>query len=155
MANPNIENLYCISCGTTLEGRKKRLCGDPVCSKLEARRKSIEQVFAMTLDEYETILEHQEGKCALCKKPPKPGTTLAIDHDHEDGQSGRVNGLLDYRCNKFVKGNLTKEQIIALYEYVMNPPAVKALGREIYAPGRPKRKRQPRKRIRAGGSRRG
>ncbi len=147
--------LYCVSCGITLEGRKKRLCGDISCEKLEARRKSLEQVFAMTLEDYEKIYDHQGGKCALCNKPPKPGSTLAVDHDHEDGSAGRVNGLLDFRCNKFVKGNLTKEQIIALYNYVMNPPAVQALGREICAPGRPNRKRQPRKRIRAGGSRRG
>lgn len=85
------------------------------------------------------ILKHQQGKCSLCRKLP-PSENLAVDHMHENGQVGQVMGLLCFRCNKFVKGNLSVADIIALYRYVTNPPAVAALGRVVIAPGRPKKK---------------
>ena len=37
----------------------------------------------------------QDGRCALCWL--EPTTRLHVDHDHK---TGRVRGLLCYRCNK-------------------------------------------------------
>lgn len=52
--------------------------------------------YGMTPSDYDLMLESQGGACAICRKPPKPGTRLHVDHCHE---TGRVRGLLCFRCN--------------------------------------------------------
>lgn len=143
------DNLCVCGCEQILTGRQKKYA-TTACAKLESRRKWVLNVYGLTLDEYDTILDFQDGVCALCGKEPKHGAYLHIDHSHDTHQSGEVLGLLDYYCNKFVKGKLSKEKIIALYNYVMNPPAQEALRKKVIAPGRPKKAKMPRKRRRNG-----
>ena len=58
--------------------------------------------FNMSLDEYNSLLEAQGHKCAICGQPemvtrngiPK---MMCIDHDHE---TGKVRGLLCNNCNR-------------------------------------------------------
>ncbi len=50
----------------------------------------------MTQEEYEARLREQGGGCAVCGRPPKPGKSLHVDHDHE---TGHVRGLLCFKCN--------------------------------------------------------
>jgi hypothetical protein len=45
----------------------------------------------MTQEEYDALLQAQEGKCKICGAPP-----TAVDHDHETGE---VRGLLCRACN--------------------------------------------------------
>jgi hypothetical protein len=52
------------------------------------------------------MLKHGDGKCWICRKKPKPGKTLNVDHDHKTGQ---VRGLLDFFCNKFMIGRRRRE----------------------------------------------
>jgi Recombination endonuclease VII len=52
--------------------------------------------FGLTFEEYDTILELQDGVCALCECPPTPGISLHVDHDHGTGE---IRGLLCMRCN--------------------------------------------------------
>lgn len=40
--------------------------------------------------------DKQGGKCAVCRKPPRPGKKLCVDHNHK---TGAVRGLLCKRCN--------------------------------------------------------
>jgi hypothetical protein len=59
----------------------------------------------ITVEQYQELLERQEGLCACCGGLPEPGTRLHIDHDHAccPGKTscGRcVRGLLCVRCNK-------------------------------------------------------
>jgi hypothetical protein len=42
------------------------------------------------------MLSLQEGRCAICRKQCATGRHLAVDHDHV---TGRVRGLLCFRCN--------------------------------------------------------
>jgi hypothetical protein len=57
--------------------------------------------YDVTLDEYHTMLDAQNGVCAICGQPETAvikGTVcrLAIDHCHV---TGRVRGLLCRDCN--------------------------------------------------------
>lgn len=49
-----------------------------------------------TYDEYELAMDKQEGKCAICDKPPEEGKRLHGDHDHKTGKSRE---LLCIHCN--------------------------------------------------------
>jgi hypothetical protein len=52
--------------------------------------------FGLRREEYNRILEAQGGVCALCERPPTPGISLHVDHDHGTGE---IRGLLCMRCN--------------------------------------------------------
>jgi hypothetical protein len=57
--------------------------------------------YGLTIEQYQARLAAQNGKCAICGKPPTPGgiksaSRLHVDHDH----ATKVNrGLLCSRCN--------------------------------------------------------
>jgi hypothetical protein len=143
-----METTDCV-CGTALTGRQRKYCSEQ-CQKDEARRVRLEAQFSITPEEYDLILAEQGGVCAVCKRPPKPGKRLAIDHSHK---TGHVRGLLDYVCNKRILGARTDEAILALAEYVKNPPARRVLGDRVAA-GRPPKKRTAKRGKRHAGVRR-
>ena len=133
----------CVVCGGLLTGRQKKYC-QTACSKLAGRAIWIMKVYGITLEQYEQILQHQDGCCAICGNKPKAGAVLHIDHEH----GGIVRGLLCGYCNTRLVGRLkdhTKAQRLA--DYLRDPPAARVIG-AVIAPGRPKRKRQIRKRKR-------
>src|SRR5678815_4900254 len=55
--------------------------------------------YGLTSTSYDTMLVAQDGNCAICHLPPKPGSDLFIDHDHV---SKHVRALLCARCNTFI-----------------------------------------------------
>ena len=58
---------------------------------------AIKKNFGITREEYISILEKQEYKCAVCgKSQDENGVELAVDHDHN---TGNVRGLLCRKCN--------------------------------------------------------
>lgn len=134
--------MNCKWCGGQLVGRQRSWCSED-CSKAAAREKRLNQTFAITTEEYDKILAYQDGRCAICRREPKPGKRLAVDHDH---QTGYVRGLLCYVDNRRVIGARSAAVLIKTAEYVQNPPARAALGRDVVAPGRPAKKRRKRKR---------
>lgn len=59
--------------------------------------------FGIVIAEYNTILEAQNGVCAICKQPETAKDmrrgkvkSLAVDHNHK---TGKIRGLLCDRCN--------------------------------------------------------
>jgi hypothetical protein len=50
----------------------------------------------VSASEYAALMERQKGRCAICRSQCATGRRLAVDHDH---QTGRVRGLLCFRCN--------------------------------------------------------
>lgn len=55
--------------------------------------------------------------CAICKKPESHfKNRLAVDHNH---RTGKVRGLLCYRCNKFLVGRNTIESATGILEYLI------------------------------------
>jgi hypothetical protein len=53
--------------------------------------------YSMRSADYERMLNHQNGGCAICGTKPEDGKRLDIDHDHS---SGEVRGLLCGLCNR-------------------------------------------------------
>lgn len=62
----------------------------------------LKAAYGLTLDDFNTLLAKQGGTCALCLKPETTRNRrggvrrLSVDHDHA---TGRVRGLLCFRCN--------------------------------------------------------
>ena len=62
--------------------------------------------YGLTTEQYEKMLEEQNGVCAICKLPEtwthkKTGkvSLLSVDHDHE---TGKIRGLLCRDCNQSI-----------------------------------------------------
>jgi hypothetical protein len=63
------------------------------------RAKWLRQKFDLTIEEYETMLKNQEGRCAICLSDTfnfSHGKRAHVDHCHD---TGKVRGLLCGRCN--------------------------------------------------------
>lgn len=59
--------------------------------------------YGLTIEQYDKMLESQNGKCAICGGDQKSSLTknLYVDHDHE---TGAVRALLCNNCN-FILGH--------------------------------------------------
>ena len=66
----------------------------------QERKTYLMRHYGITVAQYNKMLKRQHGRCAICKRPPR-SRHLSVDHDHI---SGRIRGLLDYRCNRFIVG---------------------------------------------------
>ena len=64
---------------------------------------------------YTALLEKQEGGCAICGNPPKT-RRLHVDHNH---RTGKVRGLLCFRCNRGLPTYATSDWLEAAREYVL------------------------------------
>jgi hypothetical protein len=60
------------------------------------RRSYLKRKYGITPEHYDALLAEQEGGCAICERPPTPGISLHVDHDHATGD---IRGLLCFRCN--------------------------------------------------------
>lgn len=52
--------------------------------------------YGLTIDEYNTKLNEQNGVCAICGGEQIEGYAMSVDHDHK---TGAVRDLLCIRCN--------------------------------------------------------
>lgn len=67
--------------------------------------------------ERQKMSDAQEQRCAICRKHETEfKNRLAVDHNHK---SGRVRGLLCYRCNKFKVGRNTIESAREILDYLL------------------------------------
>lgn len=66
-------------------------------SKVYHRRYWLKK-YGLTLEEYDDILNSQDGKCMICKTedPGSKQKNFAVDHCHK---TGKVRGLLCFSCN--------------------------------------------------------
>lgn len=61
------------------------------------RNKQYKRRYGITIEDYNTIFNSQNGKCSICKKHQSEfKTALAVDHCHK---SNEIRGLLCYNCN--------------------------------------------------------
>lgn len=78
----------------------------------------------ITDDDYARLLAAQGGCCAICGNPPRT-RRLHTDHDHA---TGRVRGLLCYRCNRGLPTYATGAWLRAAWRYVDPDGYKRALG---------------------------
>lgn len=99
--------------GARCVGGVHNTCKD--CQLARARASHMQRTYGITLEQYTSIYDAQDGKCAICGTPGKSRATemtnhrksgdsgvLAVDHDHATGE---VRGLLCRGCNQGI-GNL-------------------------------------------------
>lgn len=67
--------------------------------RLKNLRYNLKYNFNLSLEDYETMVEQQNGVCAICSQPPIKGNgnRLHIDHNHS---TGKIRGLLCSTCNQ-------------------------------------------------------
>lgn len=65
---------------------------------LSSRRAHLKRNFNLTLDEYNSMLDSQNGKCMICggTEMNNKNKVLCVDHDHK---TGKIRGLLCGLCN--------------------------------------------------------
>lgn len=79
--------------------KKKELARQWRAGPGSGRHKShvLKKMYGISLEEYEALLDSQDGVCAICQEPPSgKNRFLSVDHDHD---TGRIRGLLCTRCN--------------------------------------------------------
>ena len=76
-----------------------------------SRRAHLKRKYDMKLEEYNEILEKQNGVCDICNEPESGSRNnfLAVDHSHE---TNKIRGLLCTTCNRAI--GLFKDDIEVL-----------------------------------------
>ncbi len=135
-------------CQSELTGRQLKYATEN-CKKVGNRNAWLLKTYGITQKEYDLILEFQGGVCPLCKRAPRAGEIFHVDHEHRVGQGGPVRGIICAYDNTRIIGRLKSfERAQAMADYLRDPPATRALGREQWADGRPKKKRTYKRRKR-------
>jgi hypothetical protein len=75
---------------------ERRRTEDPGAFRRQRRAVMFRRRYGIELEDYEALLEQQEGRCAICARFPLPDVPLNLDHDHA---TGKPRGLLCRRCN--------------------------------------------------------
>ena len=92
--NKIINTTACIQCDTNQKKINSKLCKK--CFNINKNCKP----YGMSYEEYQCLLEKQNNLCGICKIDQcSTGRNFAIDHDH---RTGRIRGLLCYKCNTSV-----------------------------------------------------
>ena len=118
------------TCATCRKGSTRKL----------ARGTHLQQTYNITLEEYNTLLDYQQRKCAICFG--HRNGSYDVDHDHKlerqliaegyDNTEARrmsVRGLLCRRCNRRLLPSCLDTPAILeqAIEYLTHPPAEEIL----------------------------
>jgi len=77
--------------------------------KLMCRKGDLKKSFGITLEDFDKMVENQNGVCAICGNINIKGHKLCVDHNHETGE---IRALLCDHCNHLL--GCAKENIIVL-----------------------------------------
>jgi len=68
---------------------------------ISSRKAHLKKMYNITLEEYDILLEKQNGVCAICfgKETSYRNEVLSVDHNHE---TGKIRGLLCNTCNRAI-----------------------------------------------------
>lgn len=91
------------------------------CTKAYNHERRLRTVFGISFEEYEALMQAQDGRCAICLKRPRK-LRLAVDHNH---QTNEIRGLLCGRCNHKLLGaaDESPERLRRAADYLDTPPA--------------------------------
>lgn len=69
--------------------------------KRKHKNRALIKRFGITLDDFERMLNEQDGVCKICseKEKVRNNLNLSVDHCHK---TGKVRGLLCNRCNRAI-----------------------------------------------------
>lgn len=119
--------IYKLDNPVTHGGARSRFCGEECRTETRRevmRRAKLKAAWGMTVEAYESLLQIQGGRCAICRKPQgREKKRLAVDHNHKTGQ---IRGLLCGMCNHKLL-NAAKDNPVILRrasQYLEHPPAV-------------------------------
>ena len=73
---------------------------NPEKRKKAERRATLKYYHNLSLEDYDTMLENQNGGCAICGKTQEKNTdrrSLAVDHCH---RINKIRGILCDKCNR-------------------------------------------------------
>lgn len=112
----------CKQCSHALNGNYRS--GRPAKRTRKDRERWLRKKYGITLAEYESMLEQQQGLCAICGTDapggPTPESAFHVDHDHS---TGRVRGLLCRACNTALGLFNDQPQLLtAAIRYLMEAP---------------------------------
>ncbi len=84
-------SIYCKSCSSN-KGKIRYKN-----NKSKHRNGNLKRKFGISLDDYNTIFENQNKKCAICMKENKSDRMYSVDHCHK---TQTLRGILCEECNK-------------------------------------------------------
>ena len=85
------------------------------CHKHLCRTRHYKERYNITLEEYDSLVEKQKGKCKICgTTDPKSAGRFVIDHNHKTGE---VRGLLCQPCNAML--GQAQDSVIILQKAIM------------------------------------
>lgn len=79
--------------------RQKHLSRNRPNKEEKKRHQHLKELYGLTVDQYETMVKSQNGKCAICGNGHTGSITsknLSVDHNHS---TGKIRGLLCHKCN--------------------------------------------------------
>jgi hypothetical protein len=82
---------HCSGNATTLSATRRKYA-ESGKKKIADRKSHLKRNYGLTLEDFEALLASQGGGCAICGKPD-------VDHVDHDHVTGRVRGILCFRCN--------------------------------------------------------
>jgi hypothetical protein len=77
------------------------------CERTRARTRNMLRLYGLTREDYEAMLEAQDGHCACCPATSSDGRLLDVDHDHLTGLN---RGLLCRSCN-IILGHVSDDPV--------------------------------------------
>ena len=93
-------------------------------NKMTSTAKHIKQKYRMSMTEFATLLERQDGVCGICRRSSTEVGLhrLAVDHDHV---TKRVRGLLCITCNLGLERFRDSQTLlVSAIRYLDHPPAI-------------------------------
>jgi hypothetical protein len=90
------------------------------------RNGHLKRKYGITVEEYDSMLSAQGGRCAICRREPHPTISLHVDHDHA---LGHLRGLTCFDCNAGLgKFRDSRELLVAAMTYLdLHDPDTQAM----------------------------
>ena len=112
---------YCAPCKIECnrQSTKHRMSVDRDRHLRMRKNNHLKTMYGITIEEYDKMLEEQNGVCAICGEPERQNyRRLAVDHNHT---TNKIRALLCYGCNRGI-GSFREnpDSLVKAAEYLRN-----------------------------------